>query len=466
LSTSASTADRAPTWKQEVNKRLAAHQSRKSSAQGELDAPGLVKRGSSSLAAEAAARVAARYAKAPSYSEMLAGEARAAVRAAEAASRAALEAQAAAEFVLAGLEQGPAMGESWEPLAFHGGGSERSLALAWEEKVEPAQVAWPVQDSGLSPVESRDSGQAIEGHAYGVRWEADLPLRDTALEGLRATHGSELETTSASWWASSAMARELHHAEAGEGAVEVVEPAEALHANLIEFPRELVATRKVRPRLAEGPYAGAGDAMGQLSIFEVDPGSISTEPAAAEIVTVPAAAWSSVAGPEWTGSSWAGIKLDESEPLPAAMETEDAPVKRTAALQPASMGLRLMATVVDCALMTFTFFVGAVIVMEKAKDLPALKEIELSAVVALVAVGALYQVLFFTLGAATPGMKWARLSLCTLTDAKPTRAQRCGRLVALVLSLLPVGLGVAWAIFDEDHLSWHDRLSGTYLRRV
>jgi uncharacterized RDD family membrane protein YckC len=37
--------------------------------------------------------------------------------------------------------------------------------------------------------------------------------------------------------------------------------------------------------------------------------------------------------------------------------------------------------------------------------------------------------------------------------------------VALILSLLPVGLGVAWAIFDEDHLTWHDRLSGTYLRR-
>jgi hypothetical protein len=24
---------------------------------------------------------------------------------------------------------------------------------------------------------------------------------------------------------------------------------------------------------------------------------------------------------------------------------------------------------------------------------------------------------------------------------------------------------VAWAIFDEEHLSWHDRLSGTYLRK-
>jgi hypothetical protein len=40
-----------------------------------------------------------------------------------------------------------------------------------------------------------------------------------------------------------------------------------------------------------------------------------------------------------------------------------------------------------------------------------------------------------------------------------------GRLLALVLSLLPVGLGVAWSIFDENHLSWHDRLSRTYLKK-
>jgi hypothetical protein len=28
-----------------------------------------------------------------------------------------------------------------------------------------------------------------------------------------------------------------------------------------------------------------------------------------------------------------------------------------------------------------------------------------------------------------------------------------------------VGLGAAWAIFDEGHLSWHDRLSRTYLKK-
>jgi TRAP-type C4-dicarboxylate transport system permease small subunit len=62
-------------------------------------------------------------------------------------------------------------------------------------------------------------------------------------------------------------------------------------------------------------------------------------------------------------------------------------------------------------------------------------------------------------------MRWAHISLRTLNDARPARGQRCARLLALLLSLLPVGLGVAWAIFDESHLSWHDRLSRTYLKK-
>jgi hypothetical protein len=28
-----------------------------------------------------------------------------------------------------------------------------------------------------------------------------------------------------------------------------------------------------------------------------------------------------------------------------------------------------------------------------------------------------------------------------------------------------VGLGLVWSVFDEDHLSWHDRISQTYLRK-
>jgi uncharacterized RDD family membrane protein YckC len=61
-------------------------------------------------------------------------------------------------------------------------------------------------------------------------------------------------------------------------------------------------------------------------------------------------------------------------------------------------------------------------------------------------------------------MRYAGLALCTFDDQLPTREQRYHRLLAMLVSVLPAGLGVAWSIFDEERLSWHDRLSGTYLR--
>jgi hypothetical protein len=34
----------------------------------------------------------------------------------------------------------------------------------------------------------------------------------------------------------------------------------------------------------------------------------------------------------------------------------------------------------------------------------------------------------------------------------------------MLISVIPAGLGMVWSIFDEDQMSWHDRLSKTYLR--
>ena len=63
-------------------------------------------------------------------------------------------------------------------------------------------------------------------------------------------------------------------------------------------------------------------------------------------------------------------------------------------------------------------------------------------------------------------MKYARLELRTFSGERPVRAQRSARFAALMLSLLPVGLGVVWSLFDDQHLCWHDRLSKTYPRKA
>ena len=131
----------------------------------------------------------------------------------------------------------------------------------------------------------------------------------------------------------------------------------------------------------------------------------------------------------------------------------------------APLNLRLMAAMVNGALIVGAFLAAAMVAAVNLNELPPLREIEVGGAVALLVVGALYQALFAFLAKGTPGARYAYISLCTFDGQSPTRTQRCGRLLALLLSLLPVGLGIVWAIFDEDRLTWHDRLSRTYLRR-
>ena len=90
--------------KEEVSRRVADHKNRKNAGAHELQTRAEVHSIPNGRAARAAARVAARYANAPSYNQMLADEAHVAIRAAEAAQMAADDAHAAAQMVLAGLE--------------------------------------------------------------------------------------------------------------------------------------------------------------------------------------------------------------------------------------------------------------------------------------------------------------------------------------------------------------------------
>jgi uncharacterized RDD family membrane protein YckC len=76
----------------------------------------------------------------------------------------------------------------------------------------------------------------------------------------------------------------------------------------------------------------------------------------------------------------------------------------------------------------------------------------------------LYQALFFTFSDSTPGMRCARIGLCTFDDENPSRRAMRRRILAVLVSVCPLGLGLLWAAFDEDRLAWHDRLTRTYQR--
>jgi uncharacterized RDD family membrane protein YckC len=76
----------------------------------------------------------------------------------------------------------------------------------------------------------------------------------------------------------------------------------------------------------------------------------------------------------------------------------------------------------------------------------------------------LYQALFFSFSGATLGMRAARIALCTFADGNPARSAMRRRILAVLLSACPLGLGFLWAALDEERLTWHDRVSRMYQR--
>jgi uncharacterized RDD family membrane protein YckC len=231
--------------------------------------------------------------------------------------------------------------------------------------------------------------------------------------------------------------------------------AQPIHANLIHFPRELVATRRIRPRLAgAAAEQGTEDQFAQLSIFEVDPSSISIEPVASIAQEIAPA-------PSWSGPEWTSLDLEMER---RAIEDDGEPPSIASRIHLAPLELRMMASLIDIALIVGLVCAGAAGIAGHLVHSPSVRSAELGSLAALVVIGLLYHAFFLIVTLSTPGMMYAGIGLCTFENEHPTREQLRGRLAALLISLLPVGLGMAWVIFDEDHLSWHDRISRTYLR--
>jgi uncharacterized RDD family membrane protein YckC len=369
--------------------------------------------------------VAARYAHAPSYSQLQAAETHAALT-------------PRTERALHAVAPAAAAPRPWEPEA-------PPLAPPSAPEREPA-----VTPLLSAPHALPASLEAWENEYSHIRPEPDLRMRPIELvsapAALRASRPEEgFASADEDGW------KRPEPVELEPVELEPVEPEKPIHANLIKFPRELVAVRKLRPRRVERPFA-VDSLERQLSIFEVDPGPLSIQSE-----TLGAASASA-----WPEPAWSGLKL-EAQPHDEP-ESEEAPAAQPE-VQLAPIGHRLMAALVDGALITALFLGSAMVAVAGAAALPAARITEICAVAAFLLVAMIYQTLFLTLAETTPGMRFAGISLCTFDGQIPIPAQLRSRLGALLLSVVPVGLGVAWALFDDDHLCWHDRLSRTYLRK-
>ena len=76
---------------------------------------------------------------------------------------------------------------------------------------------------------------------------------------------------------------------------------------------------------------------------------------------------------------------------------------------------------------------------------------------------AIYFGLFTALGGATPGMYFRGLAVVSFDGEVPHSRQLLWRSFGYLLSAGTLLLGFVWALWDEDHLTWQDRISQTYI---
>ncbi|MGB5256043.1 MAG: RDD family protein [Woeseiaceae bacterium] len=70
---------------------------------------------------------------------------------------------------------------------------------------------------------------------------------------------------------------------------------------------------------------------------------------------------------------------------------------------------------------------------------------------------------FWSRSGRTLGMQSWGLQLETRDGQVPSLATASLRFFAALLSLIPLGLGFVWQLWDKESLTWHDRISKTRL---
>lgn len=104
-------------------------------------------------------------------------------------------------------------------------------------------------------------------------------------------------------------------------------------------------------------------------------------------------------------------------------------------------------------LLTFRVVVGRIVWAPKAA-------LAWGAVLATLAL--FHGVYWCVLGRDSPGMRHFGLRLLDFDGNEPEPSQRVVRLMAACMSLLAGGLGLLWAVVDEERLTWHDHISKTF----
>ena len=154
----------------------------------------------------------------------------------------------------------------------------------------------------------------------------------------------------------------------------------------------------------------------------------------------------------------------EEQPSPAEVSREPVVLPQSSGIFPvASLDDRRTAALIDAACLAFAYGGFLALFGSLGGHFTFSK---LSAAVCFSTFAFVYLQYFglFTIfGGTTPGMMIRGLQVATFAGEVPTLRHLLLRATGYMLSAGTLFLGFLWALWDEDSLTWHDRLSGTYL---
>ncbi len=153
------------------------------------------------------------------------------------------------------------------------------------------------------------------------------------------------------------------------------------------------------------------------------------------------------------------IVLESPTPQPELPSAEALPT----ALPVASLGRRFLAGMADAVVLAAAAGVFAFIFTHAGGHVSLLPLNVAVVVFIAVALFMVYFGLFTALTSSTPGLLWMGLEVRNLDGDPPAKRESFWRAFGYLVSTAALLLGFIWALVDSDGLTWHDRMSGTFI---
>ena len=128
----------------------------------------------------------------------------------------------------------------------------------------------------------------------------------------------------------------------------------------------------------------------------------------------------------------------------------------------APIALRVEAALIDGLITLLPAMAGLALFLYEGGHLSFNKHVLPFWMAAFLTVPVLYKLLWTIAGRDSIGMSFAGLRLVDFDGHPPSNERRYQRMFGSFLSLLAAGTGLIWALVDEDALTWHDHISGTF----